>query len=127
MTVTPWTFDDNAVISIGDGTFLNGTRFACEKSIKIGKNVILADCRIMDTDFHGLDPDNRHIHKSAPIIIGDNVWITIASVILKGVTIGHGSTITPNSVVTEAVPSRVVYGGNPGRIIKQLKALRKAS
>ena len=25
MTVTPWTYDEAAVIDIGDGTFLNGT------------------------------------------------------------------------------------------------------
>ncbi len=119
MTVTPWTEKPNSTIKIGDNTFLNGTRFACEETIVIGDNVILADCRIMDTDYHGIDPYNRHQHKSAPIYIHDNVWITIACVVLKGVTIGWGATITPNSVVNEDVPQESIYGGNPGRVLGQ--------
>lgn len=118
MRVTPWTYHPDARITIGDGTFLNGTRFACQTSIDIGARCILAECRIMDTDFHGVDPRNREAFTSKPIVIEDNVWITINAVILKGVRIGSGSTITPNSVVLKDVPPNSVFGGNPAELIK---------
>lgn len=118
MKVTPWTYDKAAVIEIGDHTYLNGTRFACQSRVTIGSNCILAECRVMDTDFHGVDPEHRDVFFAKPITIGDNVWITINSVILKGVTIGSGSTITPNSVVTKDVPENCVFGGNPAVVVK---------
>ena len=119
MLVTPWTFAKNAFIHIGNGTYLNGTRFACASGIYIGKNCIMADCRIMDTDFHGVHPNYRDVSKTADIIIEDNVWITIQSVVLKGSYIGTGSTISPNSVVTGTVPRNVVAGGNPLQILRE--------
>jgi len=117
MVVTPWTFHDEAVISIGDNVFLNGTRFACEDAIGIGDDVILADCRIMDTDFHGLDPNDRGNYNTAPIFIGNKVWLTIGVVVLKGVTIGDGCTVTPNSVVNANLTHNSIYGGNPAKLI----------
>lgn len=52
------------------------------------------------------------------IIIGDNVWIGVNSVILKGVTIGQNSIIGASSVVTKSIPSNSVYAGNPAKKIK---------
>ncbi len=121
MTVTPWTYDKDAVISIGNNTFLNGTRFACAKQINIGNDCLIADCRIMDTDFHGVDPNNRHNPEPPePIDIKDNVWITIQCVVLKGITIGTGSTVTPNSVVTSPIGINRIVGGNPAKTIKNI-------
>lgn len=121
MTVTPWTYHPDAVIEIGDRTFLNGTRFACERRIYIGNDVICADCRIMDTDFHGTHPDHRDEHKAKAIHISSKVWITIQCVILKGANIGQGSTITPNSVVLSNIPPNEVWGGNPAQHIRKAK------
>lgn len=121
MRVTPWTHSDGAVISIGDGVFLNGTRFGCAESISVGNGCILADCRIMDTDYHGVHPDHREAVKTAPIVIGDNVWITLQCVVLKGVTIARGCTVTPNSVVHGSLTApNTIYGGNPAKPIKAI-------
>src|ERR687884_376574 len=35
MTVTPWTYNTKAVISIGDDSFINGTRFGCQLGITV--------------------------------------------------------------------------------------------
>jgi acetyltransferase-like isoleucine patch superfamily enzyme len=121
--VTPWTYHKDAEIVIGNNVFLNGTRYGCLKKIEIGDDSILADCRILDTDFHSTDPTKRNdplAVKSAPIKIGRNVWISLDCVILRGVTIGDNSTVTAKSVVVGNVPENCIYGGNPAVLIKKL-------
>jgi acetyltransferase-like isoleucine patch superfamily enzyme len=120
MRVTPWTHEKDAVIRIGDRAFLNGTRFGCADSITVGDDCILADCRIMDTDHHGTHPRRRREARKAPIAIGRNVWITIQCVVLKGVTIAEGCTVTPNSVVNrDLTQPNSIYGGNPAVFLKK--------
>lgn len=58
---------------------------------------------------------------SAPVIIGDDVFIGARAIILKGVTIGDGAVIGAGSVVTKSIPPRVIAAGNPARIIKEIK------
>lgn len=121
--VTPWTTNKDAEIIIGNNVFLNGTRFGCAKRIEIGDSCILADCRILDTDFHSTNPKKRNdpeYIESSPIRIGNNVWITLGCVILKGVTIGNNSTITAQSVVSHDVEEDSIYGGNPAVLIRRL-------
>lgn len=120
MLVTPWTYDKDAVLKIGNNVYLNGTRFGCINNIVVEDDCILAECRITDTDCHGVHPNYREISMSAPIHIGKNVWVTVDCVILKGVDIGTGSTITPNSVITTNVPPNSVFGGNPAVLMKQI-------
>jgi acetyltransferase-like isoleucine patch superfamily enzyme len=52
------------------------------------------------------------------ITIGSDVWIGTKSVILSGVTIGHGAIVAAGSVVTKDVPPYAIVGGNPARVIK---------
>ena len=56
----------------------------------------------------------------APITIGDNVFIGMNSIILKGVTIGDNVIIGAGSVVTKSIPSNEVWAGNPARKITTL-------
>jgi len=116
MSVTPFTYAPEAVIEIGDGVYLNGTRFGCKKRIRVGARSILAECRITDWDFHSTHPDHRNdpdYIRGAPITIGENVWITADCTILKGTTIGRDSTVGPNSVVRDDIPPGSIAGGNP--------------
>jgi len=123
MLVTPYTHSPEAVITIGDRTFLNGTRFGCRERIDVGARSILAECRITDYDYHSVHPLHRNDPawvKSRPVRIGENVWITVQCIVLKGVTIGQGSTIAANSLVTNDIPSFVIAGGNPAVVLKKL-------
>jgi hypothetical protein len=36
MTVTPWTYAPAATIEVGSDSFVNGTRFGCQRGITIG-------------------------------------------------------------------------------------------
>lgn len=52
------------------------------------------------------------------IIIKDDVWIGLHSIILSGVTIGQGAIVAAGSVVTKDVPPYAIVGGNPAKVIK---------
>lgn len=52
-------------------------------------------------------------------MIGKNVWIGEHARICKGVTIGDGSVIAANSVVTKDVPALSIAAGNPAKIVKE--------
>jgi acetyltransferase-like isoleucine patch superfamily enzyme len=109
----------DARIEIGDGAFVNGTRFGCERSIRIGTRCLLGDARISDTDHHPVsrrrttaDPPP---HRVATIEIGDNVWVGGGAAILSGVTIGEHSVVGFGAVVTSDVPPGRIVAGNPAR------------
>ncbi|HET8573279.1 MAG TPA: acyltransferase [Edaphocola sp.] len=92
------------------------------KSITIGKNVMIADgVSIRDTD-HCFDdlsiPMIEQGITTAPVVIEDNVWIGYGAVVTKGVNIGAGAIIAANAVVTKDVPANAIVGGVPARIIK---------
>ncbi|MBC8770466.1 acyltransferase [Arenibacter sp. BSSL-BM3] len=79
--------------------------------------------KIVDNDSHRISIDineRRKAPKSNPIIIEDNVWIGMNSLVLKGVCIGKNSIVAAHSVVTKNVPENVLVGGNPAKIIKTL-------
>jgi len=57
--------------------------------------------------------------RSAPVIIEDRVWIGCQAIILAGVTIGRGSVVAAGAVVTKDVPSGMLVGGNPARVIRE--------
>lgn len=108
-----------ATLTIGNGTYLNrNTLIVCESKIDIGENCKIAwDVVIMDSDQHTIN-DSPLINK--PVRIHDNVWIGCRSIILKGVTIGHGAVIAAGSVVTKNIPPRTIYGGCPAKMISSL-------
>lgn len=121
--VTPFTHHKDAVIKIGSNSFVNGTRFGCRTSITIGEYAILGDARILDTDFHSINPDRWSpdaIIESAPITIGNNVWVGANTAILKGVIIGDNSVVGFGSVLSRSIPGNCVVAGNPATIIKQI-------
>lgn len=57
---------------------------------------------------------------TAPVTIGNNVWIGGGSIILPGVTIGDNVTIGAGSVVTKSIPSDSLAVGNPARVVRKL-------
>lgn len=124
-----------AHIIIGDRVGMSSTCLRAKTIIKIGNDVnIGGDCLIMDSDTHPVDYKKRRrgygktaspiekldLNPSAPIIIEDDVWIGARCQVLKGVTIGARSVIAAGSVVTKDIPSDVIAGGVPCKIIKRI-------
>jgi len=114
-----------ARIEIGDLTGITGAAIVSSVRISIGKNVAIgANALIVDTDFHHLSPEARFLDPrgavASPVVIHDDVFIGMNSIILKGVCIGAGTVIGAGSVVFQDLPSRVIAAGNPARVIRRL-------
>jgi len=125
MTVTPWTHDADAVISIGSDSFINGAAFGCQRAIHIGKRAIIGKASIMDTDFHSVEIDRHRPGapvRVAPVTLGDNVWIGAQAGILPGTAIGCNSVVGFGAVCTGVFPSNVVIAGNPAKVIRSLES-----
>lgn len=108
--------------TIGSTCGFSGTVVAAAESIVIGDRVLCGvNSTITDTDWHGVYPaDRRAVGRSASVSIQDDVWIGMGAVVLKGVTIGHGSVVAAGSVVTRSLPPLVIAGGNPARVVREL-------
>lgn len=117
---------DGAVLSIGNDVGMSGVILDARNSISIGDRCLLgANCAILTTNYHALDPVARRFYKAdtvqtAPVTLEDDVWIGANALILKGVTVGAASIVGAGSVVTKSVPPGVVVAGNPARIVKRV-------
>ncbi|MDZ5605543.1 maltose acetyltransferase domain-containing protein [Bacillus pseudomycoides] len=89
----------------------------------IGDNCMLAPGVHIYTATHPLDWVERisgaEFGKSVPI--GNTVWIGGRAIITPGVTLGDNAVIASGAVVTKDVPDNVVVGGNPAKVIKEIK------
>ena len=107
-----------SVISIGSGCVLmQGTRvLACDR-VAIGANGrIGADTMIFASDLHGvLVSESDSPGRTAPVVIGRDVWIGARAIVLKGVEIGDGSIVGAGAVVTRSVPPHTIVAGNPAQ------------
>ncbi len=119
---TPYTHSRDAVIKFGNGVLLTRTRLGCQNRIEVGDDAGLAECWIIDTDFHsvqsgGEGPRYDTGGRSKPIIIGPNVWVGQAAMVLKGVRIGANAIVGAAAVVAQNVPEDAVVFGNPARVV----------
>jgi acetyltransferase-like isoleucine patch superfamily enzyme len=113
--------EDAPGIHVGDFCLIcPGVQLSATREITIGKNSMLArGVYITDADWHGIY--NRTVlGKSAPVVLGDNVWVGDCATVCKGVTIGENSVIGAGSVVVNDIPPHSVAAGNPAKIVKHL-------
>lgn len=104
----------DAILEIGDNTYLNGGRIECSTDIRIGSNCAIADgVRILDNSWHTAANPKQSVY------VGDNVWIAGGAMVLPGVSIGKGAIIASGAVVTKDVPARCMVAGVPARVIKE--------
>ena len=123
MTVTPWTYAADAVITIGSDSFINGTSFGCQREIRVGARAILGRASIMDTDFHSVGVDRHRPDapvRVAPVILGDNVWVAAQAGLLPGTRIGENSVVGFGAICAGVFPDNAVIAGNPAKVIKRL-------
>ncbi|SES90355.1 acyltransferase [Anaerobranca gottschalkii] len=105
---------------MNNGTYITAdAKIFCSSTMEIGKNCAISwGTSIIDSDFHQLYYEGRKT-EDPQIKIGDNVWIGCNSTILKGVKISSNTVIAAGSVVTKDLPSSVLAGGNPAKVLKE--------
>ena len=117
--VNAWTYAADARLVAGDNVMMSGTRFACARDIRIGRDSILADASIYDTDFHSTRADRRSPDspiRIAPVEIGENVWVAAGAILLPGTTIGANSVVGAAAVCMRSFPANKVILGNPAKV-----------
>lgn len=103
---------------IGEKTYLScrgkGT------SLTIGNNCMFSrNVKVMTSDGHDIFQQQKLINPNASISIDDNAWLADNCIILKGCTVGAGSIIGINALVTKDIPNNAIAAGNPARVIKE--------
>ena len=111
--------NEKASVSIGSNTTIGYHTFIfASAAIIIGSNCQIAPfVYLVDSD-HSIDKDrpmNQQPNMTAPITIGDDVWIATGAKILRGVTIHDGAVIAAGAVVREDVRPYEIVGGIPAR------------
>ena len=86
-----------------------------------GKLVIENDVVVSQGTF--ITTGSHDTRKTMDLIIDEvricqGAWITSKCIVLKGVTVGMNTIVTPGSVVTRSLPAQSVFGGNPAVFIK---------
>ena len=115
----------SASIKIGDKVGISGATIYAHEKIEIGNGTLVgANVKIVDNDFHPVDPVARQTsdHSKvphAPVLIGENVFIGMNAIILKGTIIGNNCVIGAGSVVHGTFEDNCVIAGNPAKIIKK--------
>lgn len=122
--VTPPVYCDYGYnIHVGDGFFANyGCVFLDTNRIEFGDRCLLGPGVHVYAPTHPIDPEARATgrERGLPISVGNDVWIGGRAVLNPGVTVGDGSVVASGAVVTDDVPARVVVGGNPAQVLRDM-------
>lgn len=101
--------------------------------IEIGSHVLMASKIYISDHNHGsyagdvhsdpeMPPALRPLDATKSVVIEDRVWLGEFVTVLPGATIGRGSIIGANSVVTGAIPPHCIAVGAPARVVKRFNA-----
>ena len=114
------------LLEIGDNSYvgmfsiING--FAAK--VIIGKNVSIAQrVNIMADSGPNASPLMQQYYPliAGNVKIGDHSWIGANAIIMPGVELGEFCVVAANSFVDKSFPPYSVIGGNPAKLIKQIK------
>ena len=127
----PFYADYGSNIYFGNNCEVNmNCTFLDDNRIVIGDNALIAPNVQIYTAFHPTNAADRFGEpnadgsfafcktRTAPVIIGKNVWIGGGAILMPGVTIGDNVVIGAGSVVTRDIPANTVAYGVPCRVIR---------
>ena len=133
------TFAHGGRIDIGHNCYVGeNSRVWSALQVTIGDRVLIAhNVNIVDNNTHPLSARSRHEHymeiisrgfpidnryelKERSILIEDDVWIGMGSIVLPGCKLGRGAIVGAGSVVTKDVPPYTIVAGNTAKIIREI-------
>ncbi len=100
---------------------MSGVYFqALDAPITIGKGIWIAPNVGIITTNHDFNDLGRHT-KGEAVIIGENCWLGMNSIILPGVKLGSRTIVGAGSVVTKSfLEGNLIIAGNPAQVIRML-------
>lgn len=119
----PFHCDYGYHIDVGEHVYFNVNCVLLDVCrITIGSHTLFGPGVHVYTVNHPMDADERRtgLEQGRPVVIGTDVWIGGACVILPGVTIGDRTVVGAGSVVTRDLPAGVLAAGNPCRVLRGL-------
>jgi carbonic anhydrase/acetyltransferase-like protein (isoleucine patch superfamily) len=118
--------NQSVAITIGSGTSMAGAcvisavrQVVLEESVLLARNVYISD-HIHKYGLIGQPVLAQGLDKVRPVWIKRGAWLGQNVVVCPGVTIGGGSVVGANSVVTESIPDFCVAVGAPARVVKEI-------
>jgi maltose O-acetyltransferase len=118
----PFFCDYGFNITLGERVFFNFNCVVLDVCpISIGDYSMFGPAVQIYTPLHPMNAELRREEEYArPVVIGSDVWVGGAAIILPGTTIGSRTVIGAGSVVTNDIPEGVFAAGNPCRVIRAI-------
>lgn len=116
-------FDYGCHISVGDNFYANtGLIILDQCRVTIGNNVFFGPRVNIYCAGHPIDAvvRNKQLEYGKPVTIGNDVWVGGNVVFNPGVTVGDDVVIGSGAIVTKDIPSHVIAGGNPCKVIREI-------
>lgn len=118
------------VLLANNASLILGNHFRCnysatidcsDENIVFGDDVVLGwNVTVRNNDGHIVTQNGNHKKKSAPVNIGNHVWLCAHSTVLKGVDVGNNCIVAYGSLLTKAVSEDdILYAGVPAKMIRK--------
>lgn len=95
-----------------------------KESVRIGDDCLIAEMvSVRDSDHRISDstmPYREQGHVTAPVVLGNNVWLGAKVVVGRGVRIGDNAVLGAGAVATRDVPANSLAVGVPARVVRDL-------
>ena len=105
-----------AKVDIARGCIMNrGAQIICQEEVTIGEGCLISRGVVIRDNDGGHSILTKDYKKSAPVHIGNHVWIGQNAIIMKGVTIGDGAIIGAGAFVCTNVKPKSLIMADPSR------------
>ena len=116
----------NGILKIGNRVGMSNTTIVCQNAVTIGDDVFIGGgVQIFDTNFHSTDAavrtsghENPESVISAPVSIGNRVFIGTNAIICKGISIGDEAIVAAGAVVSHSISAGEMWAGNPAEKVR---------
>ncbi|WP_158844238.1 acyltransferase [Algibacter sp. L1A34] len=112
-------FNNSKTVFIGTDVLFDNMK---KTSTYIGNNVVITTGVKIINHYPLLTSSGVTEYEIGDVVIEDNVFIGMNSLIVKPVTIGENAVIGAGSVITKDVPDNAIVAGNPAKVISYVKS-----
>ncbi len=129
--------EKNGTLEIGDNVYIgDDVIISAAERIVVGSDTLLAHgVQVFDNTSHPVKWDERAYHfrmllgkekkkhieiPAKEVVIGRNCWLSMNSIVLKGVTVGDRSVVGAGSVITSDVAADTFIAGSVNYIEREL-------